>query len=509
MGPPRRRPLQTIDQVLLTGAPLFCILILAALAAGVLESVANWGSNDVRLARGVALWYGYSLYPGRDSKVAIIGTMHGALPHLLYSCLAFLKDPTLLLIAGCTLSCLLYFGAVWWLHWGTERNVAGVYGFCACTAVLLASPSATDSALKVHVDACAICFAVLAAGLLVRGRRLGNGTLTLSAVLIMLAVASKQTMAPSAIALPCFVLMTDGRRAFTRYIAVQIAASAAIFAAMLAFFRPPRDLLFNTFTLAANQPPRTGSVVLRTMGGLAHLQSDLAVAVAPLLLLIAVVALSSGGIRQRMAKHGWLVFLWMAAFQLPIELRAWSTVGGWLNHLGIVTLFVLLATTLGLVEFWKPAANTTQEWTGVAARALLIGMLLARFPVPYSIFGDLRLVRTSATQVAYNYERQHPGRAYFPFNPLASLLAEGKLTHFDPALLDREIAGYRISAEQLAAGLPAGCELVAFPPRHEPSAAILRELLKDKPLVEEPGLEGWRVYRLGSHFTQLTSGLRP
>jgi hypothetical protein len=174
-----------------------------------------------------------------------------------------------------------------------------------------------------------------------------------------------------------------------------------------------------------------------------------------------------------------------------------------------VTLFVLLATTLGLVEFWKPAANTTQEWTGIAARALLIGMLLARFPVPYSIFGDLRLVRTSATQVAYNYERQHPGRAYFPFNPLASLLAEGKLTHFDPALLDREIAGYRISAEQLAAGLPASCELVAFPPRHQPSAAILRELVKDKPLVEEPGLEGWRVYRLGPHFTQLTSSSRP
>jgi hypothetical protein len=509
LSPPFRWRLQTIDRALVIGAPVVCISILPALIAGVLQSVANWGWNDVRLARGIALWYGYSLYPGRDSKVPIIGTMHGPVPHLLYGCLAFLKDPTLLLIAGCTLSCLLYFGAVWWLHWGTERNVAGAYGFCACTAVLLASRSATDSALKVHVDACAICFAVVAAGLLIRSRPLGNGTLSLSAVLIMLAVASKQTMAPSAIALPCFVLMTDGRRAFTRYVGVQIAASASILAAMLAFFRPTRDLLFNTFTLAVNQPPRTGSVVFRMMGGLAQIQSDLAVVVAPLLLLIAVIALSSGGIRERMAKHGWLVFLWMAAFQLPIELRAWSTEGGWLNHLGIVTLFVLLATTLGLVEFWKPAANTTQEWTGVAARALLIGMLLARFPVPYSIFQDLRLVRTSATQVAYNYDRQHPGRAYFPFNPLAALLAEGKLTHFDPALLDREIAGFPINAEQFGAGLPVGCELVAFPPRHAPSATILRELLKDKQMVEEPGLEGWRVYRLGPPFIQLTSRSRP
>ena len=500
--------MQTLDRALRIGAPLVCILILVALAAGVLRSVANWGWNDIRLARGVALWYGYSLYPGRDSRVPIIGTMHGPVPHLLYSCLAFLKDPTLLLIAGCTLSCLLYFGAVLWLHVRAGRSVAGAYGFFACTALLLTSTGARYSGLTVHVDAFAMCCAVVAAGLLMRGGPLGAGTLSVSAVLVMLAVASKQTMAPSAIALPCFVLMSDGKRAFARYVAVQIAAAASIFLAMLALFRPPRDLLFNTFTLAIQQP-RTASVAARMMLGLFQVRSELAAAAAPLLVLIAVVALSPGSIRGKIAKHRWLVFLWMAVLQLPVELRAWSTDGGSTNHLGVVTLLVSLATTCGLVGLWRPNGNATNEWTGVAARLLLIGMLLACIPFPYQIFRDLRLVRTSTTQVAYNYERQHPGRAYFPVNPLAALLAEGRLTHLDAALFDRELAGFPINAEQFAAGLPSGYQLVAYPPGHAPRAAVLRELLKDKPLVEEPGLEGWSVYSIGPPVTRLTSGWQP
>lgn len=485
-----------------------CILILAGLVAGVLRSVVGWGWNDARLARGMALWYGYSLYPGRDSNTPIIGTMHGPFPHLLYACLAFLKDPTLSLIAGCTLSCLLYFGAVLWLHVRAEPGLAGAYGFFACTALLLTSIGASYSGLTVHVDAFAMCCAMVAAGLLMRDGSPRVWTLNASAVLVMLAVASKQTMAPAAVALPCFVLLADGKRAFARYLAVQIAASAAIFLAMLALFRPPRDLLFNTFTLAIQQP-RTTPVVARMLLGLSQLRIELAAAAAPLLVLLAVVAHAPGSIREKIAKHRWLVFLWMAVLQLPIELRAWATKGGSDNHLGVVTLLVSLAATCGLVGLWRPNGNATNDWTGLAARMLLVGILLAHIPLPFEIFRDLKRVRTSTTQVAYDYELQHPGRAYFPVNPLATLLAEGKLTHLDPALWDRELAGFPINAEQFAAGLPSGYQLVAYPPRATPRAAILRELLKDKPLIEEPGLKGWRVYRLGPPVSQSTSDSRP
>jgi hypothetical protein len=492
----------TIDRVLLMGSPVAGLLILAALFDGVLQNVVMWHWNDVRLARGVALWYGYGLYPGRDSNVPIIGTMHGPVPHLLYSCLAFLKDPTWLLMAGCALSCLLYFGAVLWLHLRGRAKVAGVYGFVACAALLLASPGARYAGLSVHVDALATCFAVLAAGILVRKEAVATRALVASAVLAMLSVASKQTMAPVAIALPCFVWMVDGRRAFARYVAVQATASAAIFAAMLALFRPPRDVLFNTFTLAIQQPNR-GSIVPRVIEGIFDVRRDLAAAAAPLLLVIAVCALTPGSFRQKIAKHRWLVFLWMAALQLPIELRAWSTKGGDVNHLSVVMLFVTLSTTIGLVSLWKP------DTTGLLARALLVGMLLAHFPIAYGIDHDLRRVGTNATQVAFDYERRYPGRTCFPFNPLATLLAEGRLTHFDDALWDRELAGFPVNALQFSAGFPAGCTLVAFPALEEPHSRMIRALIDDQPVAGEPGLKGWNVYRVKKRTTQSTSTSRP
>jgi hypothetical protein len=503
------RPFRAIDRSLAIGAPLVGILLLANLVAGVLQSVATRRWNDPRLARGIALWYGYHLYPGRDAREPIIGTMHGPFPYLLDSCLALLKhDPTLLLIAGCTLSCMLYFGSVLWLHLRAGRSVAGAYGFFACSTLLLASPGGAFSGLRVHVDALALCFAMLAAGMVARGSPPRARTLAASAVLAMLAVASKQTMAPVAVALPFCVLMLDGRRAFARYVAVQIAASAAIFAAMLALFRPPRDLLFNTLTLALGQP-RTAAIASRTIQGLGQLRSDLAVALAPLILLTAFVALDSGHIREKIAKHRWLVFLWLAALQLPMELRAWTTDGGADNHLGVVTLFVGLATTLGLVELWKTDAREKHAWAGIVARMLLVGMLLARLTLPGDIFRDLRMARSNPTQVAYNYERRHPGRVYFPINPLAVLLAEGSLTHLDDALFARELAGFPVSQEQLAAGLPSGYEWVAYPPWQAPRAAILKRLVQDKLPVEVPELKGWRVYRVRPPVTQSISRSQP
>ena len=499
---------KAFDRALAIGAPIAGLLIFIDLIQAVLRSVATWEWNDVRMARGIALRYGYPLYPGRDAAVPIIGTMHGPVPHLLYSCLVFLKNPTQLLIAGCVLSSVLYFGAVLWLHLRTRSKIAGVYGFLACTALVLASPGASYAAVSVHVDACAMCCAMLAAGLLVRREPLRSSTLAASAVLAMLAVASKQTMAPVAIALPCFVLLADGKRAFARYLAWQVGAAATIFAAMLAVFRPPRDLLFNTFTLSIQQP-RTASITARILVGLYQLRLDLAAAVAPLVLLIAVFAWAPGNIRQKIVKHPWLVFLLLAAIQLPIELRAWSTDGGDQNHLGVVTLFVALAATRGLVDLWNSEPPMARDWAGVAARALLLGIFVAKTPLPFEIRRDIQLVGTNSTQTAYNYERQHPGRAYFPINPLAALLAEGKLTHLDPALFDRELAGFPISREQFAAGLPTKFELVAYPKGRGPKAEILRDLLQGTLLVDEPGLEGWRVYRVKPSATQLTSASQP
>ncbi len=42
--------------------------------------------------------------------------------------------------------------------------------------------------------------------------------------------------------------------------------------------------------------------------------------------------------------------------------------------------------------------------------------------------------------------------------------------------------------------MPPDYKLVAYPPEFRPTSAILVEMLKGKPVVSEPGLEGWQVY---------------
>ena len=486
-----------MDRGLAWAAPLVGVVVAADLAAGLLRSVEKWNWNDPRLARGIAMLHGYRLYPGRDDQASIIGTLHGPVAYLLYACLAFLKDPTMALLAGCGLSCVLYFGAVLWTICaaagsGASGRLAGAYGFLACTVLLLNSAGARFSGLTVHVDACALCCAMLASGMVAfPGNILSRRALIASAILAMLSVASKQTMAPVALALPCFVLVADGKRAFARYVFVQIMSSIAILAAMLALFRPAADLFFNTFTLAISLP-RTESVLSRGMQGISELRGELAAAAAPLVFLLLVFLLDARGVREKLVKHRWLVFPWIALLQLPVELRAWTTIGGARNHLGVVTLFVVLGTISGLVVLWR----SERPLLRFTARAMIIGILLVYLAIPWNLRRLLHSIRNNPTQVAYNYDLRHPGRVYFPLNPLAVLLAEGKLRHFEFALLDRELAGFPVSSAQFDAGLPPSAELIAYPKREFPRTALLKNLLRNKTLVTEPGLEGWKVYRL-------------
>jgi len=76
------------------------------------------------------------------------------------------------------------------------------------------------------------------------------------------------------------------------------------------------------------------------------------------------------------------------------------------------------------------------------------------------------------------YELRHPGRAYFPYTPLATLLASGRVYHVDFSVYDREIAGYPLTSHQFAAGLPSGFEVVAIPPGVSRRSSALRRMLE-------------------------------
>jgi hypothetical protein len=478
-----------LDRVLRYALPLLLLIFASDLLDGVVRGP-QWMWNESRLASAFSLAYGYSLYPGEHALGPVIGTLHAPVGYLVYAGLAFLKDPLAALLAGCAVTVLLYFAPLFWLHMhaGQGTLLTRVYGFLACAAVVVASPGTNYSALNIHVDVTAIAAAVLAAGILATARApLATGMLACSAVLGVLSVAAKQTMAPVPVALACFMLAAEGPRRFLRFVLLQLVSGVLIGAAVLVAFRPTEDLLFNTYTWAVHlhRPADTSRLLL---AGLYAERVTLAAVVPVLVVLLAgVLFAGAGSVRARLNANRWLVFLFAAMLQVPVALRAWTTPGADVNHLGVVTLFVTLAATTGLIM--------EQPIPVLVQRALLLGIIIASLSFPWQLARGLAELPNTPAEVAFRYERQHRGRVYFPLNPLAVLLAEGKLTHYDVALFDRERGGYPVSPALLASGMPPHYQLIAWPPNDDPppSVALARVLQSMQP-VREPGLEGWHVF---------------
>jgi hypothetical protein len=98
------------------------------------------------------------------------------------------------------------------------------------------------------------------------------------------------------------------------------------------------------------------------------------------------------------------------------------------------------------------------------------------------------------SQEAYEYAKRHPGEAYFPWNPISSLLAEGKLYHTTFGLWDRDLAGLKISDEHVRAYIPRNIKIMAFRLSKTEDRRIGRFLPEFKRKVTVEGLPGWTVY---------------
>jgi hypothetical protein len=66
--------------------------------------------------------------------------------------------------------------------------------------------------------------------------------------------------------------------------------------------------------------------------------------------------------------------------------------------------------------------------------------------------------------VAEQFIRDHPGEAYFPWNPQCHLQVEGKYYHFEDAIYDRTVSGFPPSPEHFFRYIPINTKLVCYPP---------------------------------------------
>jgi len=479
-------------------ALLLSLLALQA-AAGILNSP-SFVWNEVRLARSVALLHGVSLYPDRDATDPVIGTLHTPVSHCLYLLVAGFHGPTYALLAGSLLSLLLIFVPLGWVllrasEGARDRLFVTIAAFLFCAFLIMQAPGTFHTASMIHTDAAALAFATLACGVFCNPRKpISVPQAWLAGVGCVLAVGSKQTMAPIVLAIAMFLGVSAGARVLAHFGAAVLVGGAVLLGAILALV-PAQAFLFNTVTMAAHRPLKQGYVEILVMFFRAGKQDALP-ALFPMLLLPGcqwIAADRRPDLRDFIRANRWLAFALVAAALIPGTVRAIVTVGADVNHLGMVLYFLFVAAGLAIEQCLADYDNSLLR--GSAWMCAALGILVGIAPgATLSLPSRLRDVHENAPEAALRYELRHPGHAYFPCNPMASLLSNGRVYHVDFSVYDREIAGYPLTSHQYEAGLPSGFEVIAIPSGEQPRSRALQDMLAGYEQVADIELPGWTVY---------------
>lgn len=480
--------------------PLLLALMAVQAAAAILNSPAFvW--NEIRMARSVALWHGFSLYLDRNAMGPVIGVLHTPVSHCLYLAVAGLHRPTDLLLAGSLLSMLLILVPMGWALWRAsggagDRLLFSAVAFLFCGFLILQAPGTFHTASMIHTDAAALAFATLAGGVFSNPRKpITVPQVWLAGIACALSAGSKQTMAPLVLGIALFLGCSAGAKMLAHFSGAVLAGGALLFAAILAFV-PARAFLFNTVTLASHHPLENGYMELLVKAYRAAKQDALP-ALFPLLLLGGcqwIAAERRPGLRDFFRTNRWSAFGLAAVALIPASVRATVSVGADVNHLGLVLYLLFVAAAIAIEQSLADSANYCVR--PIAWMCAGFGIVVSIAPgLVLNLPARLHHLHENAPEAALRYELRHPGLAYFPCNPLANLLSNGNVYHVDYSVYDRELAGYPLTSSQYQAGLPAGFKLVAIPPGEMPKSYALRDLLQHYARVNDAGLPRWTVFQ--------------
>jgi hypothetical protein len=466
--------------------PFLAILLVVEIAGGVLRApFLSW--NEIRLCRSMALLRGLPIYPGRDTLGPVIGTLHTPLSHVFYIPAAMIGDPTEAILAGSLLAVVAVLVPLAWVLFraGPPRYPMLCWLFAAF--LIIQSPATYHVLFFIHADAPAVGLATIACGVLLRPDDLKRSHFWMAGFACAMSLACKQTMAPVVVAVAAYLLVGVGWRAMAHFLVAAAVGGAVLLGAMLTIW-PAHDVLFNIWTLASARPLKDGALPV-LLESYRSTRLDALPAVLPLLFIS--VYTWRAGFRQFALANRWLLFALCGVLMLPVSIKAMVTIGSGINHFGVVLYFFFASAALGIQSHLEDENAALR----LNARIFLaMGILVGLAPGLVLTLGPgVRSLRNSPLQQAMAYDRKHPGRACFPWNPVAGLLDDHRLYHLDPAVYDREAVGYGLTREQLQSGLPQHFDLVAVPPGERLASKALLDLTAGYHTVIDPELPGWTV----------------
>ena len=206
------------------------------------------------------------------------------------------------------------------------------------------------------------------------------------------------------------------------------------------------------------------------------------------------------GPRRWLAENPWILLVLMAFAAVPTSFLSrikWG--GGWSNY--APTPYFLSLGLMALLIDWH--ASNRRRGLEALNSAMTLGLLLlvlspmTRREDSFEVFNTTSFSSSNFQEAAFEYSKRHPGTAYFPWNPLSTLMAEGKLYHFEYGMFDRELAGSMVSDRHFREGIPENLRYVCFPPFYKfgrPFEWTLKFLPEFRRPVAIPELPGWNCY---------------
>jgi hypothetical protein len=207
------------------------------------------------------------------------------------------------------------------------------------------------------------------------------------------------------------------------------------------------------------------------------------------------------GLRTWVSDHAWLLPLMTAVLLIPSSLIGRAKEGGAVNALTPTTYFLVAAVSAWIAGY-RP--RTGETWADFPSRLVLGGtsllclalavVCLNPWPKLIDNYHELADLEHNPQQVAYEFSLKHPDAAYFPWNPLSTLMSDGKYYHFEYGVGDYYLAGDVLPADQIRAHLPSAMAYLVYPPKRQSEA--MRGLLGAfSTRIESPELpKGWIVY---------------
>jgi len=479
-----------------TGPALAAEVVIPVLLLGVVfafyETVllnVRWGWSACRLAPTIGLFHGYPLYSAADAG-PINGWLYGPVAAVAWMPAALADSPLPALQIAATINLVFMLGPllVTSVRFTPGTGLARLVGFAFGAAALLQVYPTWYMASALNVDAIAVGLGAAAILAIVGDEPRRAWREPLAALLCALAAWTKQTEISVVLALAAWLWVSRGRRSAGRF-AVYFAASMVIVAALIAILADPGAAWLNMWRIPSAHPLAGGWQAAGIE--LVELARYSLVFSVPCVVGLLVSARGKDGEAAAVQRRSALVLpLLAAAAVLPLSVMATIKLGGDRNSMHPV-YYLAVGATMAIGRVWAFPPRRP----GLIRSLLLLASAAAVVVSVRQVQGYARLTMLPPrclSQEAWAFAKAHPREMYFPWDPLATLMAEGRMYHFEYGVQDRIYAGLAPEPGHIAAGLPSELKAVVYP-RVDGSRAMLRRYLPQYSRLV--ATEDWMIFR--------------